>query len=72
MKKQVLFLAIGLLTGPIAIAATYYMPDDCANLHECFGVMQGGDTLIIRDGVYTGEENTIDNRNYPPRGMDSV
>jgi hypothetical protein len=32
--------------------------------------MEGGDTLIILDGTYTGSENTIDNSNHPPYGSD--
>jgi len=43
--------------------------DDCANLQECFALMSGGDTLIIRDGIYTGTENMISNSNHPPRGI---
>ena len=55
------------LTSPV-YGATLYMPDNCANLQACFSVMQGGDTLIIRDGTYTGAENTITYTNYPPSG----
>jgi hypothetical protein len=33
-------------------AATYYMPDNCANFSACFSQMNGGDTLVIRNGTY--------------------
>jgi hypothetical protein len=49
-------------------AATYYMPDDFANLHMAFSEMAGGDTLIIRDGTYTGGANCITNSHKPPNG----
>ena len=42
--------------------------DDCTNLQQCFGMMSGGDTLIIRDGVYTGDVNRIYSGNHPPAG----
>ncbi|RLE44957.1 hypothetical protein DRJ25_06215, partial [Candidatus Woesearchaeota archaeon] len=44
------------------------MPDDFLNLREAFSGMSGGDTLVIRDGVYTGSSNMIINNNYPPVG----
>ncbi len=53
-----------------AWATTYYMPDDFPNLHTAFSGMKGGDTLIIRDGSYTGIENTIDTNHFPPHGTD--
>lgn len=43
------------------------MPDQCGNLQACFSQMQSGDTLIIRDGTYTGNANTINNA-VPPIG----
>ena len=30
--------------------------------------MQSGDTLIVKDGVYRGEENAINNNSFPPYG----
>ena len=62
-----LLVGIGVFgSGHNVMAATYYMnpsgTEDCSNLHECFAVMQGGDTLVIRDGVY---ENSSDNSIQP-------
>ena len=57
---------------------TYYMCAagcDFQNLQAAFtgtGHMNGGDTLIIRDGVYTGTLNAISNTNYPPTGSEGV
>lgn len=54
-------------------AENYYMngdgSEDCRNLQECFGIMHGGDTLIIRDGTYVGAENVISNSSHPPQGI---
>ena len=52
-------------------ATTYYMPDDFPNLQAAFSGMQSGDTLIIRDGVYTGTENEITHTQKPPAGTSS-
>ena len=49
-------------------ATDYYMPDHCADLQECFSLMSGGDTLVIRDGTYTGIENMISHTQHPPNG----
>ena len=74
MIISIFMLIVGLAMALPAHSATYYMnadgSEDCANLHECFGMMSGGDTLIIRDGVYTGEENVIDHSYHPPNGSD--
>ena len=43
----------------ISYAATYYMPGDFSNLQAAFADMEGGDTLIIRNGVYTGDNNVF-------------
>ena len=56
-----------LFVGKVS-ATTYYMPDQCATLSTCFTLMGGGDTLIIRDGVYTGADNQIRYNNKPPSG----
>ena len=53
---------------PSGWAATYYMPDDYANLHAAFSAMTGSDTLIIRDGTYTGATNIIDSSHLPHAG----
>jgi hypothetical protein len=51
-----------------AYAVTLHMPDQCANLQTCFSQMQGGDELIIRNGIYTGDENMILGTVLPPSG----
>ena len=63
-------IAIGgvLLTVSNAWATTYYMPDDFANLRAAIAGMSGGDTLIIRDGVYSGVNNTLNQWSLPPSG----
>ncbi len=73
MKKKNFVFGILLLTGlcafqGLAYAATYYMPDDCANLQACFSMMHGRDILFIRDGTYKGSSNAITDYNYPPDG----
>ena len=69
-KIQVLILAIlsSFFIVKAGYAATYYMPDDFANLQAAFAGMSSGDTLIIRDGVYTGDLNVISNSSHPPYG----
>jgi hypothetical protein len=62
----------------ISYAEVFYMSDpgqgnhqqgDYTSLREAFEAMQGGDTLVIRDGVYTGEDNRITQGDiYPPSG----
>lgn len=47
-------------------AATYYMPDNFANLQSAMFAMSAGDTLIIRDGTYTGASNQITSTAHPP------
>lgn len=64
-----LYMMVGFATR--AQAATLYMPDSCANLHECFPRMSSGDTLIIRDGTYSGDENMITENYSPPDGPGS-
>jgi hypothetical protein len=34
-------------------AATLYMPDNCASFSACVSTMKSGDTLVIRDGIYS-------------------
>lgn len=62
---------VSLLSGN-ALAETLYMPDNCNNLQACISQMSGGDTLIVRDGSYTGKENTIYSWEYPPNGTSSA
>ncbi|WDN87095.1 hypothetical protein BuS5_00063 [Desulfosarcina sp. BuS5] len=64
-----LFFAISIfLNSKIIYAATYYMPDDFANLRTAVAGMNGGDTLIIRDGTYSGDNNALWQFAVPPSG----
>ena len=45
------------------------MTDDFANLRTAVGCMNGGDTLIIRDGTYTGNANKIYHTQKSPSGV---
>lgn len=65
-----LLIACLLIASPIH-AATYYMGgvgDDFANLQAAMAGMAAGDTLIIRDGTYTGATNVLDAGHRPPVG----
>ena len=55
-------------TGNACAATTYYMPDNFANLRAAVKGMSGGDTLIIRDGIYSGIENWLWQFSMPPSG----
>jgi len=65
----VAFFVVAFFASP-CIAATLYMGPGQAytNLHDAMAAMDSGDTLIIKDGVYTGSSNTIDGTHYPPDG----
>lgn len=80
-KIGVFCLKLRLIAGLLALfpiflpagraeAVDRYMPDVCANLQACFQLMSPNDTLIIRDGTYTGASNTILDTagKYPPNG----
>ena len=62
-RKKLLIHAIlflGLLGLPgFSKAATWYMPDTCANFSTCVGTMNSGDTLVIRDGTYSNSISGI-------------
>lgn len=51
-------------------AATLYMGNNevYTNLQDAISAMHSGDSLIIRDGVYSGAKNTIDSSHTPPNG----
>lgn len=63
-----LTLQLGVCNTNVCSAATYYMPDDFSNLQSAMAGLSGGDTLIIRDGVYKGAENIINDSHLPPSG----
>lgn len=64
----ILFLFVCFCLTNISYGSTYYMPDNFSNLNAAFSGMSGGDELIIRDGTYSGDSNTINYSNYPPLG----
>ena len=65
--SKLIFLMIFLFFST-AYGATYYMPDNFSTLRASVAGMSGGDTLIIRNGVYSGNENVLDQRYMPPSG----
>jgi len=83
MKKLLLFF-LALLIPVYAHAATYYVSptgsdsgtgatgSPWATLSKAFSTMAGGDTLICKDGTYTGDSNRItiggSSTISPPRG----
>lgn len=65
MFLKILFIILIAVPG---WAATYYIPDNYADLAAAFSGMSGGDTLILRDDTYTGANNQIRYNNKPPSG----
>ena len=60
-----------ILLFPLSLfASTIYMGsgETYTNLQSALSALSGGDTLIIRDGTYTGATNVIDNAHLPPSG----
>jgi hypothetical protein len=56
--RRILFiLALFLFISSPAVAATYYVPDDFSTVQAALDAAANGDTIIVRDGVYTGEGN---------------
>jgi parallel beta-helix repeat protein len=45
------------LLSPTARAATYYVPDDYATIQAALTAAAGWDTILVRDGTYTGAQN---------------
>ena len=71
MKRKIIIsisLGIILFFCKNVQAATYYIPDDFSSIQSAFAGMVGGDTLIIRDGIYSGESNVINTSNHLPKG----
>lgn len=78
--KKLLFTFLFLLIASVAKADTYYMATTGSNgnagtegapwltLQYSISQMSGGDILIIEDGTYTGDANTLTTTNYPPFG----
>ncbi len=59
--KDFLALLIIALLPPMlprdAAAASYYVPDDFATIQQALNGLSGGDTIIVRDAIYTGADN---------------
>ena len=83
MKKTTLIVIafLCLLKPAFSFAATYYISPagndtlgigssalPWTSLSKAFSQMAGGDTLIVKDGTYTGTNNQITNVQYPPFG----
>lgn len=70
-KLMLVLSAVSLILGAfvqVVWSATYYMPDDFASLRVAVAGMQSGDTLIIRDGTYSGSNNVLNQLVMPPSG----
>lgn len=81
MKKYLLILFFLFNFCVLGFSATYYISptgNDTTGdgttgtpwltLNKAFSQMSGGDTLIIKDGTYTGTNNQIITTQYPPYG----
>lgn len=70
MIKKIPFSILLLFVSSPLWSATLYMgaAETYTNLQSAMAAMSSGDTLIIRDGTYTGATNVIDNTHYPPYG----
>ena len=61
-KKRFLCVLMGLafvifLNQPAFSGTTYYVPDNFPTIQEAIDAAWGGDTIIVRAGLYTGEGN---------------
>ena len=61
-KKRFLCILMGLafvifLNQPAFSGTTYYVPDNFPTIQEAIDAAWGGDTIIVRAGLYTGEGN---------------
>ena len=86
MRKIVLSLVLLFSFISAGSAATYYISPSgndstgngtsgnrWATLTKAFSMMNGGDTLIVGDGTYTGGANRISTNNaFPPKGTSSA
>lgn len=71
--KKVIVLIIAVLISIPGYTATLYMGsgETYTNLQAAMAAMSAGDTLIIRDGTYTGTSNQIDANHMPPSSNSS-
>lgn len=80
VKNLLVSLTLLFSTSICAIAATYYISPTGNNssdgststpwltLAYAFTQMSGGDTLIVKDGTYTGTANMVTQSQHPPYG----
>ena len=82
MKRgAIIFILMIILLSNFVSGADYYMAIDgsdsnegsydapWASLNRAFQTLQAGDTLIIKNGTYTGDFNSINHyNNYPNSG----
>lgn len=68
MINRIIFLFAVLFYPCQSFSATLYMGsgETYTNLQSAMAAMSAGDTLIIRDGTYTGSTNQITSINHPP------
>lgn len=68
MKKIYLLLILLIFLSTPLYSATLYMGsgETYTNLQAAMAAMSSGDTLIIRDGTYTGASNVINDTHVPP------
>ncbi len=77
IKSFILFMLVLTIASPV-FSATYYMANTGSNsnsgtstspwltLQYSMGRLSSGDTLIIKDGTYTGSSNSINGSYHPP------
>lgn len=46
-----------LVPGSVAHGATYFVPNHYTTIQAALTAAAGGDTIIVRDGTYTGADN---------------
>ena len=68
MRLTILTLILAALIYDVCAAATLYMGsgETYTNLQAALSAMEAGDTLIIRDGTYTGPSNALTTSNPSP------
>lgn len=71
MVKQILFiLLLVVISSSVSNAATLYMgpSETYTDLASAFAAMSTGDTLVVRNGTYSGSNNDITHIQKPPSG----
>ena len=72
--RSIFYTCLFIVISGNVFAATLYMgpSENYTNLQAAMAAMSSGDTLIIRDGTYTGSTNVIDQSHRPPSGSSST